>query len=76
VFAGLIHAVFVFSVVGFAFAIGCWLDFLKHPWEWISDYWLPALMIIVGIVGGIRQGWHPRGTGPRVSSFGRHNSGW
>lgn len=55
VFSGMFHAFALFFTMGCAFLVGCWLDICKHPLEWLSDYWLPLLLILVGFVGMYRD---------------------
>ncbi len=55
-FMGILHALALFFTMAVAFLVGCWLDFMKDPWSWIKDYWLPALLIFVGLVGMVRDG--------------------
>jgi uncharacterized membrane protein len=55
IFTGLFHAFAMFFILASAFLIGCWLDFVKHPMSWVQDYWFPALLIVVGLVGMVRD---------------------
>ena len=55
VVGGIFGAFALFFTMGCAFLVGCWLDICKHPLEWLSDYWLPLLLILIGFVGMYRD---------------------
>lgn len=39
-----------------AFLLGCCLDFLKHPWPWVQDFWWVAIGLAICIRGAAREG--------------------
>lgn len=49
-FGATLHGIVMFLLVGSAFLLGCFLDFLKHPLEWITEYGFPAVLLVGGYV--------------------------
>ena len=52
---GFMAAMATFWLIGGALFIGVVLDFQEHPWGYIRDYWFPALLFFIGVVGMMRE---------------------